>query len=199
MDTYSPQIAKMIKCFKKLPNVGAKSAEKMAFSIVNMSEKDVEDFAASLIAIKRELHHCPICQNWTNEDKCPVCASSFRNQKVIMVVESPRDVVSFERSGAFNGVYHILHGLINPKDRIGMEDIKLRELFERLKGEVDEVILALSPTYEGEVTSNKIKQLLNGSGIKITELAQGVPIGSGIDSVDIGTLERALNGRTNAN
>lgn len=198
MDTYSPQISKLIKNFRKLPNVGAKTAEKMAFSILDMSEKDVESFAAALIATKRELHYCPQCQNWTNEDLCPVCSSDFRNKKTIMVVESPRDVVSFERSGAYNGVYHILHGLLSPKDRITIDDIKLRELIERLKEDVDEVILALSATYEGEITSSTIKKMLASTGIKITELAQGVPIGSGIENIDISTLEKALNGRVNA-
>ena len=197
MDTYSPQISKLIKNFRKLPSVGAKTAEKMAFSILDMNEKDVESFAASLIAAKRELHYCSQCQNWTNETLCPICSSDFRNKKIIMVVETPRDVVSFERSGAYNGVYHILHGLLSPKDRITVDDIKLRELIERLKEDVDEVILALSATYEGEVTSSTIKKLLSSTGIKVTELAQGVPIGSDIENIDISTLEKALSGRVN--
>jgi recombination protein RecR len=196
MDTYSPQIAKLIKCFRKMPaRIGAKSAEKYAMSIMDMTEDEVNDFAASLIAAKRELHYCPKCQNWTNEDLCPICKSEYRNKKLIMVVETPRDVVNFERAGYYNGTYHVLHGLISQKDRVDGSQIKLRELIERLKDDVDELILALSPTYDGLTTSNEIKKLLEGSQIKITCLAQGVPTDSNLENVGASTLEQAFNNR----
>lgn len=195
MDTLSPQTMKLVKSFRKLPNIGAKSAEKMAFAIMDFSDDEVTAFASALIAAKRELHYCPKCQNWTNEDLCPICSSDHRNKKLIMVVETPRDVISFERVGNYNGTYHVLYGLISQKDRVTAGDIKIKELIERLKDDVDEVILALSPTYEGLNTTNTIKQLLNGSGIKVTEIAQGIPVGSAIENVDVSTLEKALTDR----
>lgn len=196
MDTLSPQTAKLIKMFRRLPNVGAKSAEKMAFSIMNLSDEDAANFASSIIAAKRELHYCAKCQNWTNETLCPVCASEHRNKKLIMVVETPRDVINFECSGIYNGTYHVLHGLIDPRNKITAGDIKLRELIERLKDDVDEVILALSPTYEGLETTNTIKKLINGTGIKVSELAQGIPSGSYMENIGASTLEQAFNNRT---
>lgn len=198
MDSYSPQIAKLIQKFRKLPGVGNKTAQRYAFAIAKMSEEEAKDFANAILEVKTKNHRCSLCQNLTDEDTCPICASNKRDKSKIMVVEQPQDIVSFECSGAYNGLYHVLYGALDPKNKVSVDDLTIRELLDRARAdELKEVIIATNPTYEGELTANTISKLFMGTGISTTRIAYGISVGGEVENTDGGTLSYALKGRTN--
>ena len=183
--------------FAKLPGIGLKTAQRLAYSIISRPEEDVERFANALLAAKRDIHYCPCCQNLTDLEMCPICADDERDHSVICVVESPRDIKSIERTHEYNGTYHVLHGAISPMDNIGPEQIRIKELLARLNdGTVEEVIMATNPTVEGEATAMYISRLLKPMGITVSRLAYGVPVGADLEYADEVTLSRALEGRS---
>ena len=182
--------------FAKLPGIGLKTAQRLAYSIISRPEEDVERFANALLAAKRDIHYCPCCQNLTDLEMCPICADDERDHSVICVVESPKDVTALERTGEYNGLYHVLHGAISPMLGIGPGDIKLKELMQRLQKDVDEVIIATNSSLEGETTAMYISKLIKPTGIKVTRIASGVPVGGDLEYIDEVTLLRALEGRT---
>ena len=179
----------------KLPGIGMKSAGRLAYHILNMPAEQVEEFAQTIVKARRSVHFCKTCQNFTELEVCSICADEERNGKVICVVESPKDVSAFERTGGFDGVYHVLHGLLSPADGVTPEDIRIRELMARLGGDVEEVIMATNPTIEGETTASYIGRLIKPLGIKVTRLAYGLPAGSMLEYADEVTLQRALENR----
>ena len=181
--------------FAKLPGIGLKTAQRLAYSIISRPEEDVERFANALLAAKRDIHYCPCCQNLTDLEMCPICADDERDHSVICVVESPRDIKSIERTHEYNGLYHVLHGLISPMDGIGADQLCIKELLARLNDTVKEVIMATSPTVEGEATAMYIAKLIKPLGIKTTRLAYGLPVGSSLEYADETTLYRAMAGR----
>lgn len=196
MDYYSKYINKLIEEFAKLPGVGAKSAQRLAFHILNMSEEQVKAFTDSIINAKSNVRYCKCCYTLTDEEICPICRSDKRDKSVIMVVENTRDLAAYEKTGKYEGVYHVLHGAISPMLGIGPGDIKLKELIERLEKEVDEVIIATNSSLEGETTAMYISKLIKPTGIKVSRIASGVPVGGDLEYIDEVTLLRALDGRT---
>lgn len=196
MDYYSSHITKLIEELGKLPGIGPKSAARLAFHIINMPKEQVESLANTIIDAKENVRYCKECFTLTDKDICPICSSEKRNHKVIMVVENTRDLAAYEKTGKFDGVYHVLHGAISPMLGIGPKDIKLKELMERLRGDVDEVIIATNSSLEGETTAMYISKLVKPSGIKVTRIASGVPVGGDLEYIDEVTLLRALEGRT---
>lgn len=196
MDYYSAHIIKLIDQLSKLPGIGAKSAQRLAFHIVNMPKEQVEELSASIIEAKEKIRYCSVCCTLTDADICPICASEDRDHAVIMVVENTRDLAAYEKTGKYNGVYHVLHGAISPMLGIGPADIRLKELMTRLqKEEVKELILATNSSLEGETTAMYITKLVKPTGIKITKIASGVPVGGDLEYIDEVTLLRALDGR----
>ena len=195
MDYYSSQITKLIEELSRLPGIGAKSAGRLAFHIINMPKEQVEQLAGTMIEARNNVRYCKECCTLTDREICPICASSERNHKVIMVVENTRDMAAYEKVGEYKGVYHVLHGAINPLMGIGQNDIKLKELFERLKDDVDEVIIATNSSVEGEATAMYISKVVKPLGIKISRIASGVPVGGDLECIDNVTLLRALQGR----
>lgn len=196
MDYYSAQIIKLIDQLSKLPGIGAKSAQRLAFHIVNMPKEQVEKLSASIIEAKKKVKYCSVCCTLTDTDICPICASEDRDHSVIMVVENTRDLAAYEKTGKYNGVYHVLHGAISPMLGIGPADIRLKELMIRMqKEEVGELILATNSSLEGEATAMYITKLVKPTGIKITKIASGVPVGGDLEYIDEVTLLRALDGR----
>lgn len=191
MDFIEP-IEKLIASFTKLPGVGRKTAERYAYAIINMDNAAVEEFAVALTDAKEKIHYCSVCGSYTDSDVCDLCKS--RDTSIICVVKDPRDVKSFEKLKEFKGVYHVLHGTINPMLGIGVNDIKVKELLARLDG-VSEVIMALNPDVEGETTAMYISRLIKPLGIKVTKLAHGIPIGADIEYTDENTLGQALADR----
>lgn len=196
MDYYSSHITRLIEEFGKLPGIGQKSAARLAFHIINMPKEQVEALANTIVEAKENVKYCKECFTLTDRDICPICSSQKRNHKVIMVVENTRDLAAYEKTGKFDGVYHVLHGAISPMLGIGPKDIKLKELMERLRGDVDEVIIATNSSLEGETTAMYISKLVKPSGIKVTRIASGVPVGGDLEYIDEVTLLRALEGRT---
>lgn len=196
MDYYSSHISKLIEEFSKLPGIGAKSASRMAFHIINMPVEQAESLATAIVEAKKNVRYCKRCCTLTDGDYCPICQSTKRNQKIIMVVEQTRDLAAYERTGKFDGVYHVLHGAISPMLGIGPNDIRLKELIERLKGDVEEVIIATNSSVEGEATAVYISKLIKPTGIKVSRIASGVPVGGDLEYIDEVTLLRALEGRT---
>lgn len=196
MDYYSSQISKLIEELSRLPGIGAKSAQRLAFHIINMPKEQVERLAGTMMEAKNNVRYCKQCYTLTDQELCPICSSSNRNQKVIMVVENTRDLAAYEKTGKFDGVYHVLHGAISPMLGIGPGDIKLKELMERLRGDVDEVIVATNSSLEGETTAMYISKLIKPIGIKVSRIASGVPVGGDLECIDEVTLLRALEGRT---
>ena len=196
MDYYSRHITRLIEEFGKLPGIGQKSAARLAFHIINMPKEQVEALANTIVEAKENVKYCKECFTLTDRDICPICSSPKRNHKVIMVVENTRDLAAYEKTGKFDGVYHVLHGAISPMLGIGPKDIKLKELMERLRGDVDEVIIATNSSLEGETTAMYISKLVKPSGIKVTRIASGVPVGGDLEYIDEVTLLRALEGRT---
>lgn len=195
MDYYSGHIRSLIEELSRLPGIGSKSAQRLAFHIINMPEAQVEKLSESMITAKRKIHFCKCCCTLTDEELCPICASDKRNHKVIMVVENTRDMIAYEKTGKYDGVYHVLNGAISPMLGIGPADIRLRELLVRLQGDVDEVIIATNSSVEGESTAMYISKLVKPTGIKITKIASGVPVGGDLEYIDEVTLLRALDGR----
>lgn len=195
MDYYSSQISKLIEELSRLPGIGAKSAQRLAFHIINMPEEQVQKLSSTIIDAKRNVRYCSKCMTLTDKELCPICSSPNRNQKVIMVVENPRDLAAYEKTQKFDGVYHVLHGAISPMLGIGPADIKLKELMQRLQEDVDEVIIATNSSLEGETTAMYISKLIKPTGIKVSRIASGVPVGGDLEYIDEVTLLRALEGR----
>ena len=196
MDIYSGHINKLIEQLSRLPGVGAKSAQRLAFHIINMPKEEVEGIANAMISAKEHIHYCKECYTLTDEELCPICKDPNRNHKQIMVVEQTRDMAAYEKTGKYEGVYHVLHGAISPMLGIGPSDIKLAELMKRLQKDVDEVIIATNSNLEGETTAMYISKMIKQAGIKVTRIASGVPLGGGLEYIDEVTLLRALEGRT---
>ncbi|MBD5115008.1 MAG: recombination protein RecR [Ruminococcaceae bacterium] len=179
----------------KLPGIGMKSAGRLAYHILNMPVEQVEEFSETILKARKSVNFCKTCQNFTEMEICSICSDERRDQKTVCVVESPKDVSAFERAGGFDGVYHVLHGLLSPADGITPDDIRIRELMARLGGDVEEVIMATNPTIEGETTASYISRLIKPLGIKVTRLAYGLPAGSSLEYADEVTLQRALENR----
>lgn len=195
MDYYSSQISRLIEQLSGLPGIGTKSAQRLAFHILNMPEENVEKLSTAIIEAKRNIHYCRECLTLTDEEICPICRNEQRDHSVIMVVENSRDLAAYEKTGKFDGVYHVLHGAISPMLGIGPNDIKLKELIHRLEGDVSEVIIATNSSLEGETTAMYISKLVKPTGIKVTRIASGVPVGGDLEYIDEVTLLRALEGR----
>jgi len=182
--------------FARLPGIGGKTAQRLAFHVLSLPLEDAEEFAAAILEAKREVHTCPRCQNLTDRELCPICDDDIRDQSVICVVAEPKDVIAMERSREFRGTYHVLHGVISPLNHVTQDDIKIKELLMRVgTGEVREVIMATNPDTEGEATAMYISRLLRPMEVKVTRLAYGVPVGSQLEYADEVTLSRALEGR----
>lgn len=182
--------------FGKLPGIGAKTAQRLAFYVLSLPEEDAQAFADAIMAAKQTVHTCPVCQNLTDKDVCPICTNELRDHSLICVVAEPKDVIAMERSREFNGVYHVLHGVISPLNHVTQDDIRIKELLQRVAdGNISEVIMATNPDTEGEATAMYISRLLRPMQIKVTRLAYGVPVGSQLEYADEVTLSRALEGR----
>lgn len=193
---YPEPISKLIAGFMKFPGIGPKTAGRLAFHVLDMKEDDVLDFAKALVNAKRDLIYCSVCHNITDTDPCQICEDSHRDQTVICVVQDPRDVIAMEKMKDYRGKYHVLHGAISPMDGIGPEDIKIAELLKRLQDEtIQEVIIATNPTIEGEGTAMYISRLVKPTGIKVTRIAHGLPVGGDLEYADEVTLSRAIEGR----
>ena len=196
MDYYSAQISRLIQELSGLPGIGAKTAQRLAFHILNMPTEQVEALSAAIVDAKHNVRYCKECFTLTDSDLCPICSDESRNHKTIMVVENTRDLAAYEKTGKYDGVYHVLHGAISPMLGIGPGDIKLKELMQRLQQDVDEVIIATNSSLEGETTAMYISKLIKPTGIKVTRIASGVPVGGDLEYIDEVTLLRALEGRT---
>ena len=182
--------------FARLPGVGGKTAQRLAFHVLSLPHQEAQAFADAILEAKKTVHTCPICQNLTDREICPICDDASRDHSVICVVAEPRDVIAMERSREFSGVYHVLHGVISPLNHITQDDIRIKELLMRVsKGNVKEVIMATNPDTEGEATAMYISRLLRPMEVKVTRLAYGVPVGSQLEYADEVTLSRALEGR----
>ena len=196
MELYSGYINKLIEELAGLPGIGHKSAQRLAFHLINMPQTRVERLAKTIVEAKENVRYCRECFTLTDRDICPVCANEKRDHATIMVVENARDLAAYEKTGKYTGVYHVLHGAISPMMGIGPGDIKLKELMKRLEGDVDEVIIATNSSLEGETTAMYISKLIKPTGIKVTRIASGVPVGGDLEYIDEVTLLRALEGRT---
>lgn len=196
MNSYAKPLEKLIKELSKLPGIGGKSAQRLAFHILSMEEASVESLANSIREAKRQMKYCPICGNLTDKEPCDICADEKRDKSIICVVESPKDVFAMERIQEFNGLYHVLHGAISPMDGIGPDNINLKSLIVRLQeGDANEVILATNPTIEGEATAMYIARLVKPAGIKVSRIAHGIPVGGDLEYTDEVTLLKAMEGR----
>lgn len=195
MDLYSGYINKLIEELAGLPGIGSKSAQRLAFHIINMPKARVERLSHVILDAKENVRYCKECYTLTDQETCPVCSSAGRDHKTIMVVENTRDLAAYEKTGKYTGVYHVLHGAISPMIGIGPGDIKLKELMQRLESDVDEVIIATNSSLEGETTAMYISKLIKPTGIKVTRIASGVPVGGDLEYIDEVTLLRALEGR----
>jgi len=195
MDYYSSQITKLIEELSKLPGIGAKSAQRLAFHIINMPQEQVERLSGAMIDAKKNVRYCKECFTLTDQERCPICSSEKRDHETIMVVENTRDLAAYEKTGKYSGVYHVLHGAISPMLGIGPGEIKLKELMQRLQGDVKEVIIATNSSLEGETTAMYISKLIKPTGIKVSRIASGVPVGGDLEYIDEVTLLRALEGR----
>ena len=196
MDYYSKQINQLVEALSMLPGIGSKTAQRLAFYILSMPKEDAERLANSITQARNNVRYCKQCFTLTDDELCPICKDEKRNHKVIMVVENTRDLAAYEKTGKFEGVYHVLHGAISPMLGIGPGDIRLKELMQRLQGDVDEVIIATNSSLEGETTAMYISKLIKPTGIKVTRIASGVPVGGDLEYIDEVTLLRALEGRT---
>ena len=196
MDYYSKQITKLIEELSALPGVGRKSAKRLAFHIINMPEERVLQLTEAMRSAKQNIRYCRECCTLTDDELCPICKSPARNHRQIMVVENTRDLAAYEKTGKYEGVYHVLHGAISPMLGIGPADIRLKELMQRLEGDVDEVIIATNSSLEGETTAMYIAKLVKPTGIRVSRIASGVPVGGDLEYIDEVTLLRALEGRT---
>lgn len=196
MSFYATPVARLIEEFEKLPGVGHKTAQRLAFHVLNLSEEKVEGLANAIREAKLKTKYCTVCSNLTDLDPCSICSGHSRDRSVICVVEDPKDVVAMEKTREFKGLYHVLHGAISPMEGIGPEDIKIKELLARIhQGNVREVILATNPNIEGEATAMYISKLLKPLGVKTTRIAHGIPVGGNLEYADEVTLAKALEGR----
>ncbi len=196
MDYYSKQINQLVEALSMLPGIGSKTAQRLAFHILNMPKEDANRLASAITQARENVRYCKQCFTLTDDELCPICKDEKRNHKVIMVVENTRDLAAYEKTGKYDGVYHVLHGAISPMLGIGPGDIRLKELMQRLQGDVDEVIIATNSSLEGETTAMYISKLIKPTGIKATRIASGVPVGGDLEYIDEVTLLRALEGRT---
>ena len=182
--------------FARLPGVGSKTAQRLAFHVLSLPDGEAEEFANAILEAKKQVHTCPVCQNLTDRELCPICDDDTRDHSVVCVVADPKDVIAMERSREYRGVYHVLHGVISPLNHVTQDDIRIRELLKRVsQGEIKEVIMATNPDTEGEATAMYISRLLRPMEVKVTRLAYGVPVGSQLEYADEVTLSRALEGR----
>ena len=197
MDYFPAALENLVDQFARLPGVGRKSAQRLAFYILDQPEQAAKDFAAALLDAKKSIGCCPVCQNLTDGDgRCAICSSSKRDRSVVCVVADPKDVVALERSREYNGLYHVLHGVISPMNHVGPDDLRVAQLVERAaSGAINEVIMATNPDTEGETTAMYLSRLLKPFGVKTTRLAYGIPVGSHLEYADDATLMRALEGR----
>lgn len=196
MSYYIAPVARLIEEFEKMPGIGHKTAQRLAFHVLDMSPSAVENMINAIAAAKKNITYCSVCQNLTDVNPCKVCANSKRDESTICVVENPRDVIAMEKTREYKGLYHVLHGAISPMAGIGPEDIKIKELLNRIKNsEVKEVIMATDPNIEGEATAMYISKLLKPMGIKVTRIAHGIPIGGDLEYADEVTLTKAIEGR----
>ncbi len=190
-------IARLVNQLSKLPGVGRKTAQRLAYHILSLPEEQVRELAVAIFNGKKQIHFCPICGNYTDADPCAICADASRRRDIVCVVRDPRDVNAMERMREYHGLYHVLHGVISPMDGVGPDDIRIRELMSRLAGgEIQEVVLATNPDVEGEATAAYISRLIKPMGVKVTRIAHGVPIGGELEYTDEVTLLRAFEGRT---
>lgn len=196
MDYYGKQIGRLIEELAALPGVGAKTAQRLAFHIIGMPKDRAENLAQAIVDAKQNVCYCKTCQTLTDKEECRICSDMQRNHKQIMVVENARDLAAYEKTGKYGGVYHVLHGAISPMLSIGPNDIRIKELLVRLQEDVDEVIIATNSSLEGEATAMYLSKLIKPTGIKVTRIASGVPVGGDLEYIDEVTLLRALEGRT---
>ena len=196
MEYFPAPLEKLVEQFARLPGIGGKSAQRLAFFILGLPEAEAKDFAEAILDAKRSITCCPVCQNFTSGGLCPICSSPKRDGATVCVVADPRDVAAIERSREYNGHYHVLHGVISPMNRVGPDDLAIKPLLERVsKGEIQEVIMATNPDTEGEATAMYIARLLKPFGLRVTRLAYGIPVGGHLEFADEATLTRALEGR----
>ena len=196
MKTFPAALERLSEQFARLPGIGSKTAQRLAFQVLSMPQEQAQEFADAILDAKRQIHTCPVCQNLTDRELCSICDDETRDHSTICVVAEPRDVIAMERSREYTGVYHVLHGVISPLNHVGPDDIRIRELLNRLKdGSVQEVIMATNPDTEGEATAMYLSRLLRPIGVKVTRLAYGIPVGSQLEYADEVTLLRALEGR----
>ena len=195
MDYYSSQINRLVEELSRLPGIGSKSAQRLAFHILNMPKENVESLAGAITEARSNVRYCRECCTLTDDELCPICRNDKRDHRTLMVVENSRDLAAYEKTGKYEGVYHVLHGAISPMLGIGPGDIRLKELLVRLQKDVDEVIIATNSSLEGETTAMYISKLIKPTGIKVTRIASGVPVGGDLEYIDEVTLLRALEGR----
>ena len=196
MGIYGDEVDRLIEELGRLRGIGIRTAQRIAFHIISLPDEKAEALSSAIVAAKKKIRYCKTCFTITNQEECPICASERRNHGVIMVVETPRDLAAYEKTGKYEGVYHVLHGVINPSLGIGPQDIKLKELMIRLRGDVRELIIATNSSVEGEATAMYISKMVKPAGIKVSRIASGVPVGGDLESTDEITLLRALEGRT---
>ena len=196
MEYFPAPLEKLVEQFARLPGIGSKSAQRLAFHVLGLPEEEAAEFAAAILDAKKSVTCCPVCQNFTAGGLCPICSSPKRDGTTICVVADPRDVAAVERSREYNGHYHVLHGVISPMNHVGPDDLSIKSLVERVtKGDVTEVIMATNPDTEGEATAMYIARLLRPFGVRVTRLAYGIPVGGHLEFADDATLMRALEGR----
>lgn len=196
MRNFPAALERLTEQFARLPGIGSKSAQRLAFHVLSLPDEQAEEFASAIVDAKKTVKTCPVCQNLTDQELCPICADPERDHSVICVVAEPKDVIAMERAREFGGVYHVLHGVISPLNHVGPDDIRIRELLLRVgQGDVQEIIMATNPDTEGEATAMYLSRLLRPMGVKVTRLAYGIPVGSQLEYADEVTLSRALEGR----
>lgn len=196
MQYFPAALQELADQFARLPGIGGKTAQRLAFHVLSLPESEAQAFAEAILNAKKQVHTCPVCQNLTDREVCPICSDDMRDKSIICVVAEPRDVIAMERSREFRGTYHVLHGVISPLNHVTQDDLKIRELLMRVgTGEIREVIMATNPDTEGEATAMYISRLLRPMEVKVTRLAYGVPVGSQLEYADEVTLSRALEGR----
>ena len=196
MQYFPPALERLVEQFARLPGIGYKSAQRLAFFVLSQSEEEVDAFAEALADAKRSVKKCPVCQNLTDGDLCAICMDDRRDRSIVCVVADPRDVVAFERMREYTGLYHVLHGVLSPLNHVGPDDLEIKSLLKRVsQGELQEVIMATNPDTEGEATAMYLAKLLRPFGVKVTRLAYGIPVGSHLEYTDDATLMRALLGR----
>jgi len=196
MNYYSAPIESLIEAFAKLPGVGKKTAQRLAFHVLDMKESEVEQLSEAIIIAKKSIRYCKFCTNITDREVCSICSDNHRDASIICVTEDPRDVVAMEKTKEYKGLYHVLHGAISPLEGIGPEEIKIKELLTRLQqGEVKEIILATNPNIEGEATAMYLSKLIKPMGVKVSRIAHGIPVGGDLEYIDEVTLSKAMEGR----